>query len=125
MTTNDEIDAMRMMSKQPLQSYKIYHDSEPWGSHRMHYDPTSLAEWISSPNARDYAYFNRMRMMRDVPEHNIYAPGPWDHSFYNRFNGGKKRKNTIKRRKSRKVGKSRRGGGRQGTNSWGMPHLTS
>ena len=79
-----------------------------------------------------------MGMMREVPEHNIYdASGPWGkhsikydpnawgYSFYDMFTdggesgadvsaseGGKKRKNTIKRRKSRKVGKSRRGGGR-------------
>jgi hypothetical protein len=128
-TTNAEIDAMRMMSEQPLQSHNIYDASGPWGSHRMKYDPTSLA--------RDYAHFNAMRMMRmmsEVPEHNIYdASGPWgkhsmhndpnawDSSFVDRFpgvksgadisvsEGGKKRKNTIKQRKSRKVGKSRKG----------------
>lgn len=125
-TTKDEIDKMRMMSEQPLQSHNIYDASGPWGSHRMKYDPTTLA--------RDYAYFNAMRMMREVPEHNIYdASGPWgkhsmhndpndwDYSFYDRFpdgvesgadisasEGGKKRKNTIKRRKSRKVRKSRK-----------------
>jgi hypothetical protein len=123
-TTKAEIDAMRMMSEQPLQSHNIYDASGPWGKHSMKYDPTTLA--------RDYAHFNEMRMMRmmrEVPEHNIYdASGPWgkhsmhndpnawDYSFYDRFNGGKKRKNTIKQRKSRngrksrKVGKSRRNG---------------
>ncbi len=129
-TTKAEIDAMRMMSEQPLQSHNIYDASGPWGSHRMKYvkyDPTALA--------RDYAYFNAMRMMSEVPEHNIYdASGPWgkhsmhndpnawDYSFYDRFpggesgadvsasEGGKKRKNTIKQRKSRrKVERSRRG----------------
>jgi hypothetical protein len=114
-TTKAEIDAMRMMSEQPLQSHNIYDASGPWGKHSMKYDPTTLA--------RDYAHFNEMRMMREVPEHNIYdASGPWgkhsmhndpnawDYSFYDRFNGGKKRKNTIKQRKSRNGRKSRRNG---------------
>ena len=44
----------------------------------------------------------------------------------NYMNGKSRKHNHGKKgRKSRKVGKSRRGGGRQGTNSWGMPHLTS
>ena len=118
-TTNAEIDARRMMSEE-APPYNIYDASGPWGSHSMRYDPRSLDDW----NGNDY-----MHMMSEAPPYNIYdASGPWgshsmryhpvDYSFYDRFSpsnsngdaseGGKKRKNTIKQRKSRNQRKSRR-----------------
>jgi hypothetical protein len=85
-TTKDEIDKMRMMSEQPLQSHNIYDASGPWGKHSMHNDPN---DW-------DYSFYDR------------FPDGVESGADISASEGGKKRKNTIKRRKSRKVRKSRK-----------------
>jgi hypothetical protein len=126
-TTKDEIDAMRMMSKQPLQSHNIYDaDDKLWKGPitpaymkynpqslygwkgpqvtPMHYDPTSLNDW-KSPRI-DYSFYDYDRFLGGVESGADISASE----------GGKKRKNTIKQRKSRngrksrKVGKNRRNG---------------
>ena len=122
-TTKAEIDAMRM-SEQPLESRNIYDARDkrwkgpitPYMKYNpqslygwkgpqvtpMHYDPTSLNDW-KSPRI-DYSFYD------------MFTDGGESGADVSASEGGKKRKNTIKQRKSRngrksrKVGKNRRNG---------------
>jgi hypothetical protein len=122
MTTKAEIDAMRMMSQKPLQSRNIYDaDDKLWKGPitpaymkynpqslygwkgpqvtPMHYNPTSLNDW-KSPRI-DYSF----------DDYDRFLGGVESGADISASEGGKKRKNTIKQRKSRNGRKSRRGGG--------------